>query len=225
MWHSHITVKVKASLLLTDTYNKIVKYLIRSWAFWDTFTLPQEWIHHWHNNILCGFVRNVCACVSTTCSHVICDENMVFQSRPASSLTQEEEPGLHGRRRTGISICLFLCLSRRLSGFVWRPEGKANKIKSVRPLALTWPQLQVMLMLKVCYKSQHLGQHPSEGWCRADWIIQTNSVISSSNENSIMHSNRWQVSVNLQYVTLTCYTNFQFSLCITKWHCCQFHLL
>lgn len=100
-------------------------------------------------------LRGMCVHVCQPLAHMCCVMRTWFSS-PAPSLTPEEEQGLYRRLRAGISICLFLCLSGRLSGFVWRPEGKANKIKSVRPLALTWLQLQVMLMLKVCYKSQHL---------------------------------------------------------------------
>lgn len=66
----------------------------------------------------------------------------VFQSRAASTLTQDEKQGLYRRLGACISICRFLCPSGRLSGFVWRPEGRANKMNSVRPLALTWLQLQ-----------------------------------------------------------------------------------
>lgn len=37
---------------------------------------------------------------------------------------------LYRSLRTCISICVFLFLSGRLSGFVWRSEGKASKIDS-----------------------------------------------------------------------------------------------
>lgn len=74
---------------------------------------------------------------------------------PVLTSFQNEELGYYRRLGACTSICLFLCLSGKLSGFVWRPEGEANKVKPLRPLALTWLQLQVTLMLKVCHESQH----------------------------------------------------------------------
>lgn len=45
-------------------------------------------------------------------------------------------------------------------------EVKARLVKSTlaRPLSdLAWPQMQAILMLKACYKSQHLQQPGRDG--------------------------------------------------------------
>lgn len=152
----------EAFSLLIQISHKMVEYLSMTWASSDTFAHPQEWIHRWHNK----------------------SDQVLHSAMLMLCITQKEGP------RAGISICLFLCLSGRLSGFVWRPEGKTNKMKSVRPLSrFDLATVARQVNAQVCHKFRHLWQQRSEGWRRMAWIIQTSSVISLPNDFSIMHFN------------------------------------